>query len=38
MGIMMVTDMHRALGDELFAVPQFANWSEQVADLMLYDA
>ncbi|HSM27797.1 MAG TPA: ATPase, partial [Thioalkalivibrio sp.] len=38
MGIMMVTDMHRALGDELFSVPQFADWSEQVADLMLYDA
>ena len=37
MGIMMVTDMHRALGDELFAVPQFADWSEQVADLMLYE-
>jgi hypothetical protein len=33
----MVTDMHRALGDELFAVPQFADWSEQVADLMLYE-
>lgn len=38
MGIMMVTDMHRALGDELFSVPEFAAWSEQVADLMLYDA
>lgn len=36
MGIMMVTDMHRALGDELFSVPEFGDWSEQVADLMLY--
>ncbi|MFO8153973.1 AAA family ATPase [Thioalkalivibrio sp.] len=36
MGIMMVTDMHRALGDELFSVPEFADWSQQVADLMLY--
>ncbi|AGA33263.1 ATPase associated with various cellular activities AAA_5 [Thioalkalivibrio nitratireducens DSM 14787] len=38
MGIMMVTDMHRALGDDLFSVPQFAEWSERVADLMLYEA
>lgn len=37
MGIMMVNDMHRALGNELFAVPEFADWSEQVADLMFYE-
>jgi hypothetical protein len=37
MGIMMVNDLHRALGNELFAVPEFADWSEQVADLMLYE-
>lgn len=37
MGVMLVSDMHRALGDTLFSVPQFARWSEQVADLMLYD-
>ncbi|HEY6095597.1 MAG TPA: MoxR family ATPase [Gallionellaceae bacterium] len=38
MGIMLVSDMHRAIGQRLFAVPQFANWANAVADLMLYDA
>ncbi len=37
MGVMLVTDMHRAIGDELFSVPQFAKWSNDVADLMLYE-
>jgi len=38
MGIMLVSDMHRAIGQSLFAVPQFANWANAVADLMLYEA
>jgi hypothetical protein len=37
MGVMLVTDMHRAIGNELFSVPQFAKWSNDVADLMLYE-
>jgi MoxR-like ATPase len=37
MGIMLVSDMHRAIGQELFAVPQFGKWANAVADLMLYD-
>jgi len=37
MGIMLVSDMHRAIGQELFAVPQFSSWANAVADLMLYD-
>jgi len=37
MGIMLVSDMHRAIGQSLFAVPQFANWANAVADLMLYE-
>jgi hypothetical protein len=37
MGIMMVTDMHRALGDDLFSVPEFQDWAAQVAELMLYE-
>lgn len=37
MGVMLVTDMHRAIGEEIFTVPQFARWSNQVADLMLYE-
>jgi len=38
MGIMLVSDMHRAIGQSLFAVPQFSNWANVVADLMLYEA
>ncbi len=38
MGIMLVSDMHRGIGQSLFSVPQFANWANAVADLMLYDA
>lgn len=37
MGIMLVSDMHRAIGQNLFSVPQFANWANAVADLMLYE-
>ncbi|MCW8945473.1 MAG: MoxR family ATPase [Sedimenticola sp.] len=37
MGIMLVSDMHRAIGSELFAIPEFAPWAEAVADVMLYD-
>lgn len=37
MGIMLVSDMHRAIGQTLFAVPQFSKWANAVADLMLYD-
>jgi hypothetical protein len=32
-----VSDMHRAIGQSLFAVPQFSSWANAVADLMLYD-
>ncbi|MHB8472518.1 MAG: AAA family ATPase [Gammaproteobacteria bacterium] len=37
MGVMLISDMHRAIGSELFAVPQFAQWAKQVADVMLFD-
>jgi hypothetical protein len=37
MGVMMVTDLHRAVGKPLFAVPEFVNWANSVAELMLYD-
>lgn len=36
MGVMLVSDMHRAIGEELFAVPEFAPWAKAVADVMLY--
>jgi len=36
MGVMLVSDMHRAIGQQLFAVPQFSAWANAVADVMLY--
>ncbi len=38
MGIMLVSDMHRAIGQALFSVPQFSGWANAVADLMLYES
>ncbi|MDQ7014777.1 MAG: MoxR family ATPase [Gammaproteobacteria bacterium] len=37
MGVMLVSDMHRAIGAELFSVPEFADWANDIADLMLFD-
>lgn len=37
MGVMLVSDMHRAIGQDLFTVPQFSNWAKSVADVMLYN-
>jgi hypothetical protein len=37
MGVMLVSDMLRAIGDELFALPEFAQWAQSIGDIMLYD-
>ncbi len=37
MGVMLVSDLQRAVGPELFEVPQFAEWAKSIADVMLYD-
>jgi MoxR-like ATPase len=37
MGVMLVSDMHRALGNALFEVPEFAHWAQAVADVMLFE-
>jgi len=37
MGVMLVSDLHRAVGNELFDVPEFADWASAVADVMLYE-
>ncbi len=37
MGVMLVTDLHRAIGQPLFRVPEFVEWANGVAELMLYD-
>jgi hypothetical protein len=36
MGVMMVSDMNRALGEEMFAVPEFDQWADSIADLMIF--
>jgi MoxR-like ATPase len=36
MGVMLVSDMHRAIGQQLFTVPQFSAWANSIADVMLY--
>jgi len=36
MGVMLVSDMHRAIGDAMFNVPQFSTWAQDIADVMLY--
>jgi hypothetical protein len=37
MGVMLVSDMQRAIGEKLFSLPQFTVWAKQVADIMLFD-
>ena len=37
MGVMLVSDLHRAIGNELFEVPAFADWAQAVADIMIDD-
>jgi hypothetical protein len=37
MGVMLISDMLRAIGDELFAAPEFAQWAESIGDIILYD-
>lgn len=37
MGVMLVSDMQRAIGSDLFDVPQFDSWADAIADLMIYE-
>ena len=37
MGVMLVSDMQRAVGEKLFALPQFAQWAKKIADVMIFD-
>jgi hypothetical protein len=36
MGVMLVSDLYRAVGQAVFEVPAFAEWASRVADVMLY--
>ncbi len=37
MGIMLVSDVHRTIGESLFGIPQFEQWAEQVGEVLLFD-
>jgi len=37
MGVMLVSDLHRAVGRPLFQVPAFAEWANSITDLVLYE-
>lgn len=37
MGVMLVSDLHRAIGNALFEAPAFADWAQAIADVMLYE-
>lgn len=37
MGVMMISDMHRAIGEKMFSLPEFSSWADSVADLMLFE-
>jgi len=36
MGVMLVSDLHRAIGEQLFRVPEFTNWATAIGEVMLY--
>ena len=36
-GVMLVSDLHRAVGPEIFEVPAFAAWAQTISDVMLYE-
>jgi hypothetical protein len=38
MGVMLVSDMHRGIGEAIFSVPQFSDWAQAVSDVMLYES
>lgn len=37
MGVMLVSDLHRAVGNRLFEIPAFTDWAQAVADVMLFE-
>jgi hypothetical protein len=36
-GVMLVADLHRSIGRPLYDVPEFAEWAQSVADLVMYE-
>ncbi|WP_456404032.1 AAA family ATPase [Thiolapillus sp.] len=36
MGVMLVSDLHRAIGEQLFQAPEFTDWASAIGEVMLY--
>lgn len=34
LGVMLVSDMQRAVGEQVFSIPEFASWADKIADVM----
>lgn len=34
LGVMLVSDMQRAIGEDIFSLPEFANWANKIAAVM----
>jgi len=37
LGVMLVTDMHRTIGQPLYTLPEFKDWAQSVSELLLFD-
>jgi len=37
MGVMLVSDLQRAIGETIFKVPAFSQWAKTIGDIMLYE-
>jgi len=37
MGVMLVSDLHRAIGNDLFEIPAFGDWAQSISDVMLFE-
>lgn len=37
MGVMLVSDLYRTIGQTLFSLPQFAVWARMIGEVMLYE-
>jgi hypothetical protein len=37
LGVMLVSDLHRAIGSVIFKVPAFAQWARAIGEVMLYE-
>jgi hypothetical protein len=37
MGIMLVSDLQRVVGQKIFSVPAFSQWAQMIGDIMLYE-